>query len=171
MRSDEGGGHVSGFEEYVAARWAPLVRNVYMLGCAPAEAEDVVQDALFDVWRHWARVTKADDVDAYVFRVVLNKLKRTRRFARPAHVEALTDRDEFAVPDATTTSLLELDIRESLRRLPMDQRAVIVLRYLADQSEDSIARILGVPLGTVKSRTHRGLQKLEGHLTQQADRR
>ena len=48
----------------------------------------------------------------------------------------------------------------ALRRLPMRQRAAIVLRYYNDASHEDIARILGVPLGTVKSLLSRGLAKL-----------
>jgi RNA polymerase sigma factor (sigma-70 family) len=53
-----------------------------------------------------------------------------------------------------------LDLREALQHLPMGQRAVIVLRYFEDLSEDEIARTLRISSGTVKSRAARGVAAL-----------
>jgi RNA polymerase sigma factor (sigma-70 family) len=52
----------------------------------------------------------------------------------------------------------------AVRRLPARQRAVLVLRYHEDLPEAEVARLLGLPLGTVKSLAHRGLARLRGEL-------
>jgi RNA polymerase sigma factor (sigma-70 family) len=52
----------------------------------------------------------------------------------------------------------------AVRRLPAGQRAVLVLRYHEDLPEAEVARLLGLPLGTVKSLAHRGLARLRGEL-------
>ena len=52
----------------------------------------------------------------------------------------------------------------AVRRLPTRQRAVLVLRYHEDLPEAEVARLLGLPLGTVKSLAHRGLARLRGEL-------
>ena len=67
------------FSEYVAARWARLVRSAVLLGCAPAEAEDVVQTALTRCLTNWAKVRRADDRDAYIHRVLINTFTSSRR--------------------------------------------------------------------------------------------
>ena len=55
---------------------------------------------------------------------------------------------------------LVVDVRRALAALPISQRAVLVLRFLDDQSEAETARLLGISVGTVKSRAARGLAKL-----------
>ena len=161
------------FEEYVAARWAPLVRSAYMLGCQPAEAEDAVQDALFDAWKHWRRVQRAENVDAYVFRILLNRLGRSRRSYLRTH--RLTDDAESLETDTragkdSQAVLDRVDIRQRLLALPRDQREVVVLKYLLDQPEENIAQILKVPVGTVKSRGHRALASLQSNFAAEGER-
>jgi RNA polymerase sigma-70 factor (sigma-E family) len=147
------------FTAYVASRWARLVRSAVLLGCSATEAEDVVQSALERCLRHWARVRRADDRDAYVHRVLINTFTSTRRRRwtgeRPA--ADLPDRSE---PDATT-SVDETDaVLRALALLGADQRATVVLRYYAHLSEQQIATALGIAPGTVKSRLARALKVL-----------
>lgn len=56
-------------------------------------------------------------------------------------------------------------LERELGRLPMEQRTVIVLRYYADLPLDQIADILGIPIGTAKSRQHRGLEAMRASLS------
>ncbi|MDQ3627848.1 MAG: hypothetical protein M3419_03385 [Actinomycetota bacterium] len=66
------------FVEYVDARWPVLVRTAILLGCSPQDAEDLVQTALAGCFRNWHHVRRADDPDAYVYRVLVNALRTTR---------------------------------------------------------------------------------------------
>ena len=68
-----------GFTSYMAARWPTLVRSLVTLGCEPHEAEDVAQSALLRCYASWERVCRADDLDAYVFRTMLNVWNKNRR--------------------------------------------------------------------------------------------
>jgi RNA polymerase sigma factor (sigma-70 family) len=77
-----------------------------------------------------------------------------RRAARPAPLDP-------GAPDRSSTALIERDrLERALDRLPLDQRAVIVLRYFADLPLDEVADILGIPIGTAKSRQFRGLEAM-----------
>ena len=58
------------------------------------------------------------------------------------------------------------DLERALRALPLDQRAVVVLRYYLDWSQEDVAAALDIPVGTVKSRIHRALKKLEQEMGQ-----
>jgi DNA-directed RNA polymerase specialized sigma24 family protein len=60
------------FSEYVAARWARLVRSAVLLGCPHAEVEDLVQTTLERCLVKWRKVQRADDRDAYVHRILIN---------------------------------------------------------------------------------------------------
>ncbi len=60
--------------------------------------------------------------------------------------------------------MLALEVREALETLPAAHRQVLVLAFSADLSEAEIAERLDVPVGTVKSRMHHGLRKLQAAL-------
>ena len=146
------------FTAYVAARWPRLVQAARLLGADPGEAEDLVQTTLVKCYRSWDRVHRADRVDAYVHRVLVNTWLRSRE--RRWHGEVPTaDLPEDGVPrDDHETAL---DLQRLLGRLSPDHRAVLVLRYVADLTEQQAAEALGVPVGTVKSRAARALAALD----------
>lgn len=144
------------FDEYVAARRVRLVRTAVLLGCRPGDAEDVVQTALLRCYRSWRRVTKADNPDAYVHRVLVNTVTdaRTRRWNGELPTAELPD-------DGRELDLsLGIAVRRALDEMTPEHRAVLVLRFFADLSERDTAEALGLPAGTVKSRTARALAAL-----------
>src|SRR3954454_715755 len=59
------------FAAYLAARWPFLVRSLVLLGCSPAEAEELARAGLARCYASWERVRRADDVDVHVHRAVL----------------------------------------------------------------------------------------------------
>jgi RNA polymerase sigma-70 factor (sigma-E family) len=147
------------FSEYVAASWPRLVRAAVLLGCSPAEAEDVVQTALMRCLVHWRKVERADDRDAYVHRILVNTFTSSRR--------RLWTREHATARMPETPSLdhtVAIDtadaVLRSLDRLNRDQRTAVVLRYYAHLSEQQMAAALGVATGTVKSRLSRALKVL-----------
>lgn len=149
-----------GFTSYMAARWPTLVRALVTLGCEPHEAEDVAQTALTRCYASWARVCRADDIDAYVFRTVLNvwNKSRRRRWWAERPVEVLPERSDPVDLDLTDT---RATIERALGHLSPIHRAVLTLRFVADLSELQTAEALGVPVGTVKSRTARAIEQLQ----------
>lgn len=152
---------VDDFSQYVATRWARLVRSAVLLGATPPEAEDIVQTALEKCLRNWVKVVRADDVDAYVHRVLINTFtsSRRRRWTHERPTETFPDEvtaDESARVDDTDA------VVRALQHLTADQRHVVVLRYYAHLSEQQTATALGVPPGTVKSRLARALRAVRG---------
>jgi RNA polymerase sigma-70 factor (sigma-E family) len=145
------------FDEYVAARRPTLVRAAVLLGCPQPDAEDVVQTALLKCFRSRRRVSRAEQPEAYVYRVLVNTLRdaRARRWNDELPTEQLPDRatDE---PDVATG----LAVRRALAAMSADHREVLVLRYYADLSELETADVLLISPGTVKSRTSRALAAL-----------
>lgn len=146
------------FATYVAARRPQLYRAAYLLCGDPHRAEDVVQAALTKLYLAWPRVERADSVDAYVRRAVVNShLDETRR---PWRRERPTDEH----PDAAVQSgpgPEETDaLYAALRRLPPGQRRVVVLRHYWGLSVEETAADLGVSAGTVKSQTSAALAAL-----------
>jgi len=151
--------HEDEFTEYVASRWPRLVRTAVLLGCTPTEAEDVTQTALVSCLRHWSKVRRADDPDAYVHRVLINTFTSSRR-RRWTGERPTGDLPDAGVPDPTTAVDVADVLHRSLGRLTADQRTAVVLRYFAHLDEASMAQTLGVAPGTVKSRISRALKVL-----------
>jgi RNA polymerase sigma-70 factor (sigma-E family) len=144
------------FEDYVASRFPALRRLAYLLTGDWSEAEDLVQDALVRCERRW-RTIAADDPHAYVRKAVVNgaaNWRRRRRYDLPLADGAGLTTDHTAATDARVVLLA------ALRLLPIDQRQVLVLRFFEQLSEAETAHALGIPAGTVKSRTSRGLDAL-----------
>jgi RNA polymerase sigma-70 factor (sigma-E family) len=141
------------YDDYVAARRAGLVRAVVLLGCPQPDAEDIVQTALLKAWRHWRKVQRADQPEAYVFAIVVNTLRDARE--RRWHGEVPTA--ELPKLSTDTDATVGLAVRRSLLALSPDHREVLVLRYYVGLSERETARTLGVAPGTVKSRTARAM--------------
>lgn len=128
------------FSVYVATRWPRLVRTAILLGCSPAEAEDVTQAALEKCFVHWSKVEAADDRDAYVHRILINTFNSSRR-QRRWRAEHSTDRlPTVAQPDHSSSVASSAALRAALMRLSPEQRAVVVLRYYAQLSESETAR-------------------------------
>jgi len=145
----------------VAGRWPVLVRSAVFLGCSAPEAEDLVQTTLLRCFRSWDRVSGAGSRDAYVYRVMLNALASSR--ARLWHGERPSgDRmdDRPSAVDVAEAVTAAETLRAALHTLSAEQRAVLVLRYYADLPEHEVADVLGVPIGTVKSRSARALARL-----------
>ena len=149
-----------GFDAYMAARWPTLVRSLILLGCLPDEAEDIVQTALVRCLTSWGRVRRADDIDAYVYRTVLNCWAKSRR-RRWWGEQPTEELPEQHADDPAETVLLRRALVEALDRLSEEHRTVLVLRFVADLTEAQVASTLGIPVGTVKSRAARALDRIQ----------
>ena len=148
------------FREYMAARWPGLVRTAFLLTGDRFLAEDLAQTALTRVFASWRRVRRADDVDAYVRRVLVNA--NAGRFRKRRVVEHLTAApyDVSAQHEPHARLAQRSVLMAALAELPVQQRAVVVLRYWEDMSEKEVASALGCSVGTVKSQASKGLARL-----------
>jgi RNA polymerase sigma-70 factor (sigma-E family) len=149
------------FEQWVATRWRWLLRAGWLLTGDWAGAEDLVQSTLARTWAAWLTVRSADEPDAYVRRMLTNEFlgQRRRRSATETPRETLPD---DVSPDRTVDVDRRLALTTALAELPSRQRAAVVLRYFADLSLEQTAAALGCSVGTAKSQTSRGLDRLRG---------
>jgi RNA polymerase sigma-70 factor (sigma-E family) len=152
------------FEEYAGAAWASLYRYAYLLAGSHPDAEDLAQQTLLKAYRSWARVKGADSPQAYLRTILTNTFLSQRR-PKGRRLELLTD----APPEPTGQTRERgpedrMQLWPHVKSLPPRQRAVIVLRYYEDLTEQEIADVLGCSRGTVKSTAHRGLNSLRAAL-------
>ncbi len=147
------------FSSYVTARWTTLVRSAVFLGCSLEEAQDLVQTTLMKSYVAWARVSRADDRDGYVYRVLLNSLRDSRR-RRWWGERPTAELPESHTQDETTGIDVADAVHRALAGLDPTFREVVVLRYFANLGEQQTANALRIPVGTVKSRLSRALRQL-----------
>ena len=158
-----------GFTEYVALRRDAWVRAACLLTGDPHTAEDLVQTALVKVWPRWRRISAHGDADAYVRTVLMNAFLTSVR--RRRWREVITDpgdpdvlNHQAAAPASSEAIEQRLHLRHLLAGLSPGQRAVLVLRYYLDLSEEEAATTLGCSVGTIKSQASKGTARLRGNL-------
>jgi RNA polymerase sigma-70 factor (sigma-E family) len=150
------------FQGFFAQHYERLCRLGFLLTGDPAQAEDLAQDALVRTWRRWRLVGKPNNPETYARKVLAN---RHRSLLRRALVEArYRSRDRPTEESGDEHREDAIVLWSATRRLPLRQQAVLVLRYYEDLSEAEIARVLGIPVGTVKSLARRGLARLRRSL-------
>lgn len=156
------------FEAWVSARSDALLRFAYVLTGDPNLAEDAVQDALTTACARWSRVSRADDVEAYVKRMIVNAhISWWRRFRRR---EAPAAEPALAMPTSTDGSgdRAEAEAVWALcSTLPDRQRAAVVLRFYEQLSYAEIAALLHCAEATARSSVHRALAALKVTLTKE----
>ncbi|MET7395209.1 SigE family RNA polymerase sigma factor [Dactylosporangium sp. NPDC005572] len=148
------------YQAFVTAQLEPLRRTAYLLCRDWHTADDLVSITFGKLYRHWRRVSAAENVNAYVRGVLTNAWldERRRPWRREDSVETLPT--EPALPGADAGVTERLTLFELLERLPGRRRAAIVLRFYCDLSIEETAEILGISAGTVKSQTSKGLDAL-----------
>ena len=146
-------------DEHAAALWGYCVR---LTGHDRARAEDVVQETLLRAWRHFSALDETQgSVRAWLFTVARNIVIDDWRSRRSHGETALSSLPEVADPaDRTDELLLRWMVAEALTKLSPDHRAVLQECYYRGAPVSEAARRLGVPEGTVKSRTHYALRAL-----------
>jgi RNA polymerase sigma-70 factor (sigma-E family) len=149
------------FDAFVRARMPALLRFAHAVTGDPHTAADLVQDALERTGMRWSRIERTGDPEAYVKRAIVNgRISRWRKLRRETLVDAIPDQRHHVDPPGHDEELWRL-----LKTLPPKQRAVIVLRYYEDMSEEQIAETLGCAPGTVKSQASKALAKLRAAMT------
>lgn len=150
------------FRGFYVACWERLLRLAVLLTDDHGRAEDLVQNAMMRVHRHWHRVQRANQPEAYARRILVNQFYSMWR-------RRLPELPREAVPDTVAADEFgAVDLREYLwpavTALPPRMRAVLVLRYYEDLTERETAEILGCSVGAVKSHASRALRRMRAGL-------
>jgi RNA polymerase sigma factor (sigma-70 family) len=150
----------------VYAALGPMVLGYLRRFVARDEAEDVLQRVFYEVWRNRDRYDPTRSLEAWVLGIARKRAidQLRRRHANVVPIEALRDIAGDDGRELAERYARANQVRGALERLPREQREVLTLAYFGDLTQTEIAQRLGVPLGTVKARTFRGLRRLAGLL-------
>ncbi len=143
---------MAGFEQSYESLYEAAYRVAYRLLVDREAAADTAQEAVVRAYIHWSKIAEYSVpwVSRTAGNLALDELRRRPASTAPAPNHA---------PDPADRAVAH-DLIEAMRKLPRRQREVVVLRYVADLSEQVTAQQLGCSVGTVKSHAHRALRAL-----------
>ena len=127
-------------------------------------AEDAVQEALVRAWRQLPSLRDPDRFDAWLYRLVVNACADQGRQLRRRSEQVRALPIDLPIGDPTEAVADREQLERGFDRLKPEQRAVVVLHYYNGFSAAEIARILGVPEGTARSRLHYATEAMRAAL-------
>lgn len=155
--------------EALYRQYSPLaLRTAFLFTRSRPEAEEAVQEAFIQVWRRIETLRDPAAYRSWFYRILLHAAHQARR--QPVTVPLELDKHDQADPTSPVPAELaehweELqELRRALAQLPNLHRAPLILRYYSKLSDLEIAKVLDIPVGTVKSRLYNARQVLHDHL-------
>lgn len=176
------------FETLLMESLEPAYRLALRLSGDSEDAQDLVQEAALRASRFRHTFQKGTSFKSWFYRIIVNQFytsTRRRKNTTTTSLDSLSDATDIflfarsaeagliasdADPAANVVSrMAEDDVARALAALPEEFRAVATLYFIDDLSYQEIAEILGVPIGTVRSRLHRGRHMLQKQLWKVAE--
>lgn len=172
------------FNEEIIPHLDALYNFGLRLTSDPNDAEDLVQDTIVKAYRFFSSYEKGTNAKAWLFRILKNSYINNyrKKSKKPQEV----DYDEVATfyetirAERTETSdledkmfreLIDDELSQALDNIPEDFRTVVLLCDVEDFTYEEIANMLDVPIGTIRSRLHRGRNLLKAELMDYASKR
>lgn len=156
------GGASVRFEDYVAQHGPSLLRFAYVLTGDPHLAEDLTQTTLTDAYRHWRRVDGAQNREAYVRRIMVNRNLAWHRRRSSTEVPSEHAPNLGVTGDVADDVASRDRTRRLLAGLAPRARTVLLLRYYADLDDAAIAEVMEISQSAVRATASRALATLRG---------
>ncbi|MEX0770744.1 MAG: sigma-70 family RNA polymerase sigma factor [Balneolaceae bacterium] len=172
------------FNDEIIPHLDALYNFALRLTTDPNDAEDLVQDTIVKAFRFFDSYEKGTNAKAWLFRILKNSY--INNYRKKSKKPQQVDYDEVATfyetirAERTDTSdledkmfreLIDDDISNALEEIPEDFRTVVLLCDVEDFTYEEIANMLDVPIGTIRSRLHRGRNLLKVQLMDYAQKR
>lgn len=164
------GGDESALRELIE-RYSPGLRLFLAKTCdRRSSADDLLQETWFDVYRKINRLENPEAFVAWLYRIARDKaFREMRRRPMPSLVPDEHSPEQVAEPEEDFTAEEAEQVRLALDELPVDQREMLILRFVESMSYQQIAEVIGCPLGTVRSRLFYAKQALRAKLEPNLD--
>lgn len=172
------------FDEEIIPHMDALYNFALRLTTDPNDAEDLVQDTIVKAYRFFSSYEKGTNAKAWMFRILknsfINNYRKTSKKPSQVDYDEVSSYYESIRAERTETSDLESlmfremmddDLSTALTRLPEDFRTVVLLCDVEGYTYEEIANMLDVPIGTIRSRLHRGRNLLKTELLDYAKKR
>ncbi len=172
LKAAEGNDHA--FESLVHRCQGGLIQYFTLLSGSPQEGEELAQEVFIRVYRKRKSYQASARFKTYLYHIAGNLWKDQLRGKKQNNATFSLDEPEqsdkiqeaqLAMACQPDSVLDRISLLRAVERLPQDQRAVLLLNHIEDLDYPEIAKILAVPLGTVKSRMHHAMRKLRSMLT------
>jgi RNA polymerase sigma factor (sigma-70 family) len=161
-------GDPDAFEALVVSYQSLAFRTAFVIAGDAADAEEAAQDAFVKAHRALGRFRSGHPFRPWLLTIVANEARNRRRTRGRRAALALRAADPGAPGEDPEAAALATERRERLltavERLRNDDRDVLACRYFLELSEEETAAALGIARGTVKSRIHRALERLQKEL-------
>jgi RNA polymerase sigma-70 factor (ECF subfamily) len=162
-------GDLAAFEALVLAYQSLAFRTAFVIAGDAADAEEAAQDAFVKAHRALGRFRRGEPFRPWLLTIVANEARNRRRTrGRRAGLALRAAAEPQATAEEPEEAALATERRERLltavERLRDDDRDILACRYFLELSEDETAAALGIARGTVKSRAHRALARLQEEL-------
>lgn len=172
------------FEEEIVPHLDAMYNFALRLTSDPSDAEDLVQDTIVKAFRFFSSYEKGTNAKAWLFRILknsyINNYRKQSKQPNQVDYDEVSEFYETIRADRTDTSdledkmfreLVDDDISQALDELPEDFRTVVLLCDVEGFTYEEIANMLDVPIGTIRSRLHRGRNLLKAQLKEYAEKR
>lgn len=167
LRSRLLAGEPVAFTEVVDTHYRSIYRQQYLL-CGNRElAEDLTQETFVQAWQSIARFRGDSSLRTWLYTIAVRVWRKHLR-TRPEDWVSLEPSTWESLTDPTTRTEAQWEqrcqqsrVQEALQRLPLLYREVVVLLYIHEMSQQEAATILEIPIGTIKSRSHEGICRLQ----------
>jgi RNA polymerase sigma-70 factor (ECF subfamily) len=172
------------FNEEIIPHLDALYNFGLRLTSDPNDAEDLVQDTIVKAYRFFSSYEKGTNAKAWLFRILKNSYINNyrKKSKKPQEVDydevasfyetIRADRTESSdLEDKMFRELIDDDLTSALEKIPEDFRTVVLLCDVEDFTYEEIANMLDVPIGTIRSRLHRGRNLLKTQLMEYASNR
>ena len=167
-------GDQEAFDLIVARFKGPLFGFLCRMIGDPAFAEDLLQETFLRLWTNKHSYREIAKFSTWLYTVAGNLAKtelRKQKLRRWIPIGGSDEEHQLEIPDQAPTPdrsyeqrTIERRVNEEIAKLPLVFREVVVLRDIQELSYEEIGSILGVPIGTVKSRVNRGRRRLQKKL-------
>lgn len=160
------------FSRLISTRADRVLRTARAIVGNETDAHDAAQSALVSAWVNLPRLRDVDRFDAWINQILRNECRtvlRQRRWSRVVDLSAAeAEPDHGAMgADPGSTGVDGAAVRAAFKRLTVDDRTILLLHHLHGLSLDEVARQLGLPVGTAKSRLWGARRSLERALETQ----